>query len=102
MPGAVAVTLVLGLIVLGTGTRAADPDALWKIVNGQCVPDQQDHDNPKPCAMVALQDGIERGYAVLKDLNGATQFLVIPTARISGIALVAAQRTVGACSRAAA
>jgi CDP-diacylglycerol pyrophosphatase len=59
----------------------ADPDALWKIVSGQCVPDQQHHNDPAPCAEVDL-DG---GYAVLKDLVGATQFLFIPTARVTGI-----------------
>src|SRR5689334_1735050 len=84
-PAAVRVTLVLALLLLVSYTWAADPDALWNIVHGQCVPDQQEHDNPKPCAMVALQDGLERGYAVLKDLRGAAQFLLIPTARISGI-----------------
>jgi CDP-diacylglycerol pyrophosphatase len=65
--------------------RAADPNALWEIVHGQCVPNQQQHDDPAPCAMVALHGGVERGYAVLKDLVGATQFLLIPTARVSGI-----------------
>ncbi len=59
----------------------ADPDALWKIVHGQCVPNQQSTGNPAPCAEVNLAVG----YAVLKDLRGATQYLVIPTAEIPGI-----------------
>jgi CDP-diacylglycerol pyrophosphatase len=63
----------------------ADPNALWTIVNGQCVPDQRNNDNPAPCALVDLDGGEPRGSAVLKDLVGATQFLLIPTARIGGI-----------------
>jgi CDP-diacylglycerol pyrophosphatase len=34
---------------------------------------------------VELENGVEKGYAVLKDIVGATQFLLIPTLRISGI-----------------
>ncbi len=64
---------------------AADPDALWKIVHGRCVPDEQRHRNPAPCREVHLRAGIVRGYAVLKDIVGTTQFLVIPTARVTGI-----------------
>ncbi len=60
---------------------AADPDALWDIVGGQCVPSQQARQDPSPCRSVDLADG----YAVLKDQSGATQVLVIPTARVTGI-----------------
>src|ERR1700753_2720154 len=61
--------------------RAADPDALWKIVSGRCLPDQQQSANPQPCAAVDLAGG----YAIRKDINGATQFLLIPTVRLGGI-----------------
>jgi CDP-diacylglycerol pyrophosphatase len=64
---------------------AHDPDALWKIVNGQCVPDQIKNGNPSPCTRVDIVDGVDRGAAVLKDINGNTHFLVIPTAKITGI-----------------
>jgi len=64
---------------------AADPDVLWKIVHGKCVPDQLRHHRPAPCAKVDLAGGVARGNVVLKDLRGATQFLVIPTARVTGI-----------------
>lgn len=59
----------------------ADPNALWTIVHDQCTPNQQQNDDPAPCAQVDLNGR----YAVLKDLVGATQFLLIPTDRISGI-----------------
>jgi CDP-diacylglycerol pyrophosphatase len=61
--------------------RAADPDALWKITHDKCVPDQQAHGQPAPCAKVDL----DAGYVVLKDLIGDTQYLLMPTAKITGI-----------------
>jgi CDP-diacylglycerol pyrophosphatase len=64
---------------------AANPDALWEIVSEKCVPDQQQHHDPSPCAEVDLASGVARGHVVLKDLEGATQFLLIPTARVAGI-----------------
>jgi len=63
----------------------AHGQALWTIVNGQCVPDQIAHGQPAPCAAVALNDGAARGYAVLKDRDGASQYLVMPTRLITGI-----------------
>lgn len=77
-----AIAVVAALTVLvGAPQAVADPNALWTIVDGQCTPDQRSHGDPAPCARVDL-DG---GYAVLKDLVGNTQFLLIPTARVSGI-----------------
>ena len=67
------------------GTAHADPDALWTIVHDRCVPDQQQHDDPTPCAWVNLSSGKQNGYAVLKDIAGTTQYLLIPTERIIGI-----------------
>jgi CDP-diacylglycerol pyrophosphatase len=69
------------LSVLACPCGAADPNALWQIVGGQCVPDEQQHQSPKPCEQVDLAGG----YAVLKDIVGDTQFLLIPTTRVSGI-----------------
>ena len=74
-----------GLLAAGFAARAADPDALWKIVHDRCVPDQQLNENPAPCAAVSLAGGEAHGFAVLKDIRGATQFLLIPTGRITGI-----------------
>jgi len=79
----------LALIVAAGGVTAvpanADPNALWTIVHDQCVPDQESSGEPAPCALVDLGGGERRGYAVLKDLVEATQFLLIPSERISGI-----------------
>lgn len=73
-----------GALAVGACSKG-DPDALWKIVHGRCVPDQQQHGDPAPCALVALEAGEQQGYAVLKDRNGPYQFLLIATAPVSGI-----------------
>jgi CDP-diacylglycerol pyrophosphatase len=69
------------LAALCSAAAMADPDALWKIVHEQCVPKQMAGLTPMPCAEVNL----DQGYAVLKDRVGAWQYLLIPTAQISGI-----------------
>src|ERR1700757_2680511 len=67
------------------GWGRGDSDALWTIVHDQCVPHEQRASDPAPCALVDLSGGGDRGYVVLKDPVGATQFLLIPTARVTGI-----------------
>lgn len=76
---------VVALTAAGVSAADANPDALWDIVHGKCVPNQLQHDDPAPCAAVDLSAGEEHGYAVLKDLVGATQFLLIPTGQVAGI-----------------
>jgi len=70
----------LGLVALARA-KASDPNVLWRIVHTRCVAHFKQSGSPAPCARVDLR----HGYAVLKDLRGAEQFLVIPTARVSGI-----------------
>lgn len=81
------VVICAGCLVLlsGMAQSVSSRDALWQIVNGMCVPDQTLNQNPKPCAEVDLQGEGAQGFALLKDLRGETQFLLIPTARVSGI-----------------
>lgn len=79
--GLVFLLAVLLAGALPDGAARADSDALWRVVHDKCVPDQQQHDNPAPCAQVSL-DG---GWVVLKDRRGIAQFLLIPTARVTGI-----------------
>jgi CDP-diacylglycerol pyrophosphatase len=67
------------------GVARADPNAIWNIVHGRCVPNEQQHGDPKPCAEVDLTSGPAGGFAVLKDIRGVTQFLLLPTRQISGI-----------------
>ncbi len=75
----------LALLLASLAVQAADPDALWKIVHDRCVPNQQRNTDPAPCAAVSLTEGEAHGYAILKDIRGATQFLLIPTSRVVGI-----------------
>ncbi|QGU89444.1 CDP-diacylglycerol diphosphatase [Erwinia sorbitola] len=56
-------------------------DQLWKIVSQQCVPGQEQRNDPSPCRQVNIQDG----YVVLKDRNGALQFLLMPVAKVTGV-----------------
>ena len=79
-----ALLSLIALLALGR-TGRADPDALWKLVHDKCVPNAHEYGQPAPCALVDLNGGVEQGYAVLKDLIGDTQYLLIPTARITGI-----------------
>jgi len=75
-----AIAVVSGLGCAATPDAAAqDPSALWRIVHEQCVPRMREFGASLPCAEV------QREYAILKDLRGKSQFLLIPTARISGI-----------------
>jgi CDP-diacylglycerol pyrophosphatase len=76
---------LIALLLMPISGRAADPSALWKIVNGQCVPHEEAEHNPTPCSAVSIATGTAKGFAVLKDIVGIAQFLLISTARLSGI-----------------
>jgi CDP-diacylglycerol pyrophosphatase len=73
----VAASIVVALTGVGIGWARADSDALWRIVHELCVPHERLDDDPDPCALVDLSGGEDRGFAVLKDIDGATQFLLI-------------------------
>jgi CDP-diacylglycerol pyrophosphatase len=77
-------TLVFSLAVLVGGCAslaASNPNALWQIVSEQCVPPEQSIGKPGVCTDVNLK----KHYAILKDIVGDTQYLLIPTDRVSGI-----------------
>ncbi len=63
------------------GTEAAHPNALWHIVHGLCLRDMRASGNPAPCTEVNLAGR----YAVVKDVERRTQYLLVPTVRVSGI-----------------
>jgi CDP-diacylglycerol pyrophosphatase len=72
-------------LLVGMAAAQANPDVLWHIVHDQCVPQAPKSENPSPCAEVDITPDVDHGFVVLKDLTGNTQFLVIPSARITGI-----------------
>ena len=85
---AAAVMTVWGMfawLVVAASLEISPRDVLWIIVHDECLPDQLQNHNPQPCTKVDLDEGTEQGFAILKDIRGATQFLLIPTTRISGI-----------------
>lgn len=73
------------LLLISWAVHAANADALWNIVHEQCVPHWQQAEDPAPCARVETGQGEAQGFAVLKDIHGVLQYLLIPTARVSGI-----------------
>lgn len=60
-------------------------DALLGIMH-QCLL-ERDQGGPLQCPCVALDTaaGIDKGYTLIKDCKGETQFLLIPTATVTGI-----------------
>src|ERR1019366_6583501 len=73
------------LFAADAAQRDLSRNALWEVVHNICVPGQSLHHDPNPCLQVDLTGGIENGFAILRDPRGGTQFLLIPTTRISGI-----------------
>jgi CDP-diacylglycerol pyrophosphatase len=84
---AVAICFGAGYLLVGilAGSLDLPRSALWEVVHNVCVPGQLQNRDPMPCLKVDLSDGIDRGFAILRDPRGGTQFLLIPTTRISGI-----------------
>jgi CDP-diacylglycerol pyrophosphatase len=79
--GLAAVVLAAFALICASRASAADPNALWHVVHDLCVTDIRVSGSPAPCSKVDLA----RGYAVLKDIRGDTQLLLIPTDRVTGI-----------------
>ncbi|CNI21744.1 CDP-diacylglycerol diphosphatase [Yersinia pekkanenii] len=75
--------ILLAVILLGIGykLRVSNADTLWKIVSQQCVPHMAAEHNPQPCVEVNTQSG----FVVYKDIHGPLQYLLMPTAKLSGI-----------------
>lgn len=75
--------IVIAVVAAGIGywkLTGEESDTLRKIVLEECLPNQQQNQNPSPCAEVKPN----AGYVVLKDLNGPLQYLLMPTYRING------------------
>lgn len=78
-------TLLFCLAVLAAALHPrpaqADADALWNKVVQVCIKSDPATNKANPCDVV----NTEAGYVVVKDLCGPTQFLLLPTRRLSGI-----------------
>jgi CDP-diacylglycerol pyrophosphatase len=58
---------------------------LWNILHGQCVPGERERRDPSPCAVVSIESGEAAGFVLLKDRSGAAQYLLMPTAKVTGV-----------------
>jgi CDP-diacylglycerol pyrophosphatase len=78
---------MLAATLLATPACGANPDALWQIVQEQCLVHWAQQHDPAPCERVELSDPAreDSGYALLADRKGGAHFLLIPTRRITGI-----------------
>lgn len=88
MQGRKRVLIVATVILILTAGCASvamnfhhNSNALWNIVSQECIPNQQQNNDPTPCRQVDIRNG----YVVLKDRDGPLQFLLLPTEKISGI-----------------
>ncbi|MDR6672789.1 CDP-diacylglycerol diphosphatase [Xanthomonas sp. 1678] len=63
--------------------HAHDRQRLWRLLDTQCLPAARAGRDPAPCSEVHPQRG--QRYALMKDLRGASQYLLIPTVPVSGI-----------------
>jgi CDP-diacylglycerol pyrophosphatase len=77
----------LSLAFLTGAALSADPDALWRKVENECVANQQTNGNPAPCKEVNLSEGVDRGFVVIKDesVRKPHSYMLLPTRRITGI-----------------
>lgn len=75
--------VVAGCASLKTPLRS---DALWNIISEKCLPQYKaSPQTPNPCIEVNLEKGEAYGYVVFKDRVGELQYLLMPTAKITGI-----------------
>lgn len=60
-------------------------DALWNIISTQCLPAHKNGDAGNPCIEVNTSPDEAHGYVVFKDRVGELQYLLMPTAKITGV-----------------
>src|ERR1700730_16645 len=72
--------LAFGLSAAAAADQTEPLSVLWPIVQG-CVQHQQEAGDPAPCILADQA----RGYALLKDIRGPTQVLLVATDRRFGM-----------------
>ncbi len=80
----IGLACLMVIVVISAGVvwkKSGNPNALRHIVLDQCLPNQQQHQNPAPCAQVDVQ----KHSVIFKDRVGTLQYLLMPTYRINGI-----------------
>ncbi|WP_283603679.1 CDP-diacylglycerol diphosphatase [Serratia proteamaculans] len=77
--------LFLALILLFSALPAFASSALWRVVNNLCVFNYQLLGSAFPCEKVYLDEGQQKGYAVVRDLETRYHFLLVPTLKLKGV-----------------
>ncbi|MGB6325023.1 MAG: CDP-diacylglycerol diphosphatase [Methylocella sp.] len=78
--------LILAMVAgLPHSVSATNRSGLWVVVHDICLPAYRAIGVAFPCAEVNIANGLDRGFAVLHEPSSATQVIVVPTTRISGI-----------------
>ena len=94
VPGLAPSCLALAWLLAGCAGSApplpplparANGEGLWKIAQERCAPDQPRQDEPGRCVVVSTQGGAADGFVILKGWKGVTHYLLMPTAKITGI-----------------
>src|SRR5471032_3467451 len=80
------IPLAILVVIIAAGLwfflpNKSNPDALWNIISQKCVPNQRANGHPAPCSQVDEK----QGFVVMKDRNGPLQFLLMPTAKVTGM-----------------
>ncbi|EJD6498680.1 CDP-diacylglycerol diphosphatase [Providencia rettgeri] len=73
--------LLLAIIIGYISWIKLNANALWNIINSQCIPQQQTHSITPPC----LKVDTENQYVLFKDKKGPLHNLVIPISKVKGI-----------------
>ena len=76
---------VAAALCLASSPALADRNALWNIVHNKCEPNLAAGHGPAPCDLVDTSAGEDNGFAMLKDIVGVAQYLLIPTRKVGGI-----------------
>jgi CDP-diacylglycerol pyrophosphatase len=77
---------LLPVVALLLGQPAhAERLEIWTLVHDRCVANLKQSGDVAPCDSVMISGANDHGYAIVKDRKGDTQYLLIPTERISGI-----------------
>ncbi|WP_242011180.1 CDP-diacylglycerol diphosphatase [Acetobacter fallax] len=69
------------VLIFSPIAKAANPDALWHIVHERCALQTGSQGNVGPCTVMDMPHRI----AVLKSIEGKSQYLLIPTDRVPGM-----------------
>ncbi|VEB97686.1 CDP-diacylglycerol pyrophosphatase [Cedecea lapagei] len=75
--------MTLSAIFLLVG--CARSDALWGVVDKVCMTHYQQTNNPAPCQQIYMPEGKAHGFSVIQNPRYPYHFILVPTAKLSGI-----------------